>query len=177
MTIYLVERPFHSLGKFYRAGDVITSLSDIREGKVRIARREIAVVDTENIQALGARLAKIEMKAGRPLKEEILAAASAVDTDEIIDPVDPVDPPKDPVDPAGAEGATDLTDTKNLDTVETVIDKEESKETAEADKADDTVSKETTETIKPVDVPVVAKPAVPELKTTPAKPITKPISK
>ena len=67
----VVKKSFRSLGKFYDVGSVITDPTSVKLLKSKINFGKIIVLEKAT-RGLDAIILRLEAKAGRPLKEELL---------------------------------------------------------------------------------------------------------
>lgn len=66
--MYVVKRPFKSLGKFYEAGSVITDPASIKFFKTKVKEGKILRLD-KNADNYNEQVEWLEMKTGKSLKE------------------------------------------------------------------------------------------------------------
>lgn len=85
MTIYVVSRPFWSFGQLMQVGTILESLDQVRTGRLKIGEGKLWKIDTENEKELASKIAGLEARGVKNMKEKILAfiAPPITPSDEI----------------------------------------------------------------------------------------------
>lgn len=96
--IYIVARPFRSMGRFFAVGTIIEDLSEVKLGKIKMKERKIIPVPDDDVEY--AKLKDyLEHRRGVDL-EQILDDYEATSGEEVTqepkEPKEPVTPPEAP---------------------------------------------------------------------------------
>jgi cell division protein FtsN len=88
MPKYIVNKPFRSKGRFFNRGDIITSLDEVKLGKIKVNERKLILIPED--EEGRARLAVYFEQRRRVDLEQALAdhAASQTEDEELVDDED-----------------------------------------------------------------------------------------
>lgn len=99
MKVYVVRKDFRSYGVFYPVGTVLTSLEGIRTPSLKLSRRILWEVETEDLVEDVKQLEILTAKSGRSIREAIKKAVAAAAPEE------PIETPEIPAVPKPVEEA------------------------------------------------------------------------